>query len=71
MIYIVIRKTLDWANEAAFRAQIPEEMRAGIEMWNATFNMPYHQYRSELKRIAQLNLAGIQGAGMRSTKRNP
>jgi len=62
MIYIAIRKTLDWADEAAFRAQIPENMRAGVELWNSTFNMPYFQYRCELKRIAQLNLARIQGA---------
>jgi len=62
MIYIVIRKTLDWADEAAFRAQIPDEMRAGIETWNATFDMPYHQFRRELKRIAQLSLARIPDA---------
>jgi len=58
----VIRKTLDWADEAAFRAQVPDNMRAGVEMWNSTFKMPYHYYRRELKRIAQLNLARIQGA---------
>jgi hypothetical protein len=71
MIYIVIRKTLDWANESAFRAQIPEEMRAAIGLWNATFNMPYHQYRSELRRIAQLNLARIQGAACVSQNEIP
>jgi hypothetical protein len=71
MIYIVIRKTLDWADEAAFRAQIPDNMRAGVELWNSTFNMPYHHYRCELKRIAQLNLARIQGAACVSQSEIP
>ena len=62
MIYILVRKTLDWANEAASRAQIPDVMRGGVELWNATFNMLYHQYRCELKRIAQLNWARVEGA---------
>ena len=71
MIYIVIRKTLDWADEAAFRAQIPEDVRAGIETWNATFEMPYHLYRCELKRIAQLNLMRTPGAACVSQKEIP
>ncbi len=62
MIYIAVRKTLDWTDETSFRAQIPQEVRAGIELWNKTFRMPYHHYRAELKRIAQLNLSRIQGA---------
>jgi hypothetical protein len=61
MIYIVIRKTLDWQDEAAFQAQIPVNMRYGIELWNSTFNVPFHQYRAELKRIAQLNLSRVEG----------
>jgi len=71
MIYIVIRKTLDWANEALFRAQLPDEMRAGIETWNTTFDMPYHRYRCELKRIAQLNLASLPGTACVSQKEIP
>jgi len=62
MIYIVIRQTTDWSNEATFRAQIPEGFRPSVELWNATFTMPYHIYRRELKRIAQANLARIQHA---------
>ncbi len=62
MIYIMIRKTVDWGDEAAFRAQIPEKMRYGIELWNTTFNMPYHLFRQELKRIAQRNHSQIKNA---------
>ena len=71
MIYIVLRKTLDWADEAAFRAQIPDEVRDGIEMWNRTFEMPYHQYRCGLKRIAQLNLSRIPGTASVSQREIP
>ena len=62
MIYIAIRKTLDWREEKAFQDQIPDNMRAGIALWNATFDMPYHLFRYELKRIAQCNLSRIEGA---------
>jgi len=62
MIYIVVRKTTDWGDEATFRAQIPEGFEPVVETWNATFDMPYHLFRRELKRIAQLNLSRIPGA---------
>jgi hypothetical protein len=62
MIYIVVRKTTDWGNEATFRAQIPAGFEKVVETWNATFDMPYHLFRRELKRIAQLSLSRISGA---------
>ncbi|MFI5394687.1 MAG: hypothetical protein ACHQ9S_04065 [Candidatus Binatia bacterium] len=62
MIYIVVRKTTDWGNEATFRAQIPAGLEPVVELWNTTFEMPYHLFRRELKRIAQLSLSRIQGA---------
>ena len=62
MICIVVRKTVDWGDEAAFRAQLPANMRAGVELWNATFEMPFHVFRRELKRIAEHNLARVEGA---------
>lgn len=62
MIYIVIRKTLDWDDRAAFLAQLRDDMREGVALWDATFNMPFHIYRRELKRIAGLNLSALEGA---------
>ncbi len=62
MIYIVVRQTTDWADEATFRAQIPDRVRPAIELWNATFSMPYHVFRRELTRIARLNWSRIPGA---------
>ena len=37
------------------------QMRAGSELWNAAFDMPYHLFRRELRHIAERNLARIQG----------
>jgi hypothetical protein len=62
MIYIVMRKTTDWGNEAAFRTQIPAGFEPAVDIWNATFEMPYHLFRRELKRIARLSLSRVQGA---------
>ena len=62
MIYIVIRKTLDWTDETTFQMQIPDQVRAGVNLWNATFNIPYHEFRAELKRIAQINLSKVRNA---------
>ena len=62
MIAIVIRRTTDWGNEAVFRAQLPETMRAGVALWDAIFDMPYHLFRRELKRIAELNLSRVRNA---------
>jgi hypothetical protein len=62
MIYIVVRKTTDWGDETTFRAQMPEGFEPVVETWNATFEMPYHLFRRELKRIAKLSLSRIPGA---------
>jgi hypothetical protein len=62
MIYICIRRTTDWDNEDVFRAQLSTDFRPKVEAWNATFDMPYHIFRSRLKEIAQINLRRIKGA---------
>jgi len=62
MIYVVVRRTTDWENETTFRAQIPEWLVPVVDLWNETFQMPYHLFRAELRRIARLNLSRIPGA---------
>jgi len=62
MIYIVIRQTTDWANQAGVQAQLPEGLKAAVSLWNATFTLPYHAFRRELARIAQASRARIVGA---------
>lgn len=66
MIYIVVRQTTAWADERLFRSQIPEAIRETVELWNATFEMPYHLFRYELTRIAQLNWSRVAGAVCRA-----
>jgi hypothetical protein len=57
---IVVRKTLDWdqiktmddfEEHCGFRQVLPY-----VEIWNRVLNMPYWEYRSALKRIAQKSL---------------
>jgi hypothetical protein len=62
MIYIVVRRTTEWGNEAVVRAQLPERIRHPVGLWNSTFAVPYHLFRQELTRIAQINRSRITGA---------
>ncbi len=62
MVYIYIRKTIDWEDEQEFWAQIRPEFKSRVELWNKTFTMPYCQFRYHLKQIAQLNISKIQNS---------
>ena len=55
-IYIVIRRTLEWRDDEAVRAELKPELRSKCETWNRAFGMPYNQFRQRLKEIAQGNL---------------
>jgi hypothetical protein len=61
-VYIVVRRTTDWANEATVRAQLPDGFAPLVDLWNDTFDMPYHRFRQQLKQIAQANHARVEGA---------
>jgi hypothetical protein len=61
MIYVVVRRTTDWDDETTFRAQIPAGFAPAVELWDATFAMPYRLFRRELKRIAQLSVSRVAG----------
>ena len=62
MVYICIRRTLDWSDEATFDAQLDPAFRPKVDVWNATFSIPYHLFRHRLKAIAQSNLYRVDGA---------
>jgi hypothetical protein len=62
MIYIWIRRTLDWSDEEAFWAQIDDRIRPGVELWNATLNMPFHRFRDRVRAIAALNHSEVGDA---------
>lgn len=45
-LYIVIRKTADWNDETAVRAQLPPVLVPRVDLWNETLAMPYHRFRA-------------------------
>lgn len=61
-VFICIRRTLDWDDEAAVTANLRPDFRPKLAMWNATLDPPYHLFRSRLKRIARANLARVENA---------
>jgi hypothetical protein len=60
MIYVCVRETTEWDNEAVFRAQLREDFGPRVALWNAVFEMPYHLFRHRIKAIAQLNLSRVE-----------
>jgi len=61
-IYICIRRTLDWHDEAASAALLRPDLRPKVEVWNATLEPSYYLFRDRLKQIAQANLARVENA---------
>jgi hypothetical protein len=62
IVCICVRPTLDWTSKAAVEAGLIEAFRPMVEMWNTSFNIPYHEFRQRLKVIAQLCLSRVDGA---------
>ncbi len=62
MNYIWVRATANWADEAAFLAQLDPRFKPHVDLWNDTFDMPFHIFRHEVRKIAALNLSRVDGA---------
>lgn len=62
MIYLWVRRTTDWDDEALFRRQLAPAFAPRVALWDATFTIPYREFRSELKRIAAANLSRVRDA---------
>ncbi len=62
MIYLWVRETADWNDEAAFRRQLSPAFAQRVALWDSTFTLPYRAFRSELKKIAELNLSRVRDA---------
>jgi hypothetical protein len=62
MVYIWVRRTTDWADEQAVRAQLSPRLVPKVELWNDTFDIPFHLFRQELCRIAELSWSRVDGA---------
>jgi hypothetical protein len=61
-VYIWVRETADWADEAAFDAQLPGWLRPSVDVWNETLTMPFHLFRHRVREIAELNQSRVEGA---------
>jgi hypothetical protein len=61
-VYIWVRTTLDWADEEAVLAGVRPGFRPRIDLWNRTFNLPFHVFRHRVREIARLNHARVEGA---------
>ncbi len=70
-IYIVMRRTTDWGDEDVFRAQLSSSLRPIVDLWNDTFDMPFHLFRHRIKAIALLSHARVEGAAMASLAEVP
>jgi len=62
VIYLWVRTSVDWDDEAAVLAQCPPYFRPKLELWNATFAMPFHVFRGRVREIARDSLAAVEGA---------
>ena len=61
-LYLCVRSTLPWHDEAAVAAALVPELRAPVELWNAIFDLRYAAFRIRLIEIAQRNLGRVESA---------
>lgn len=53
---------MEWEDEEAVLAQVGPGVRPKIEVWNRTFDVPYHLFRQRVREVAELNLARVENA---------
>jgi len=58
-IYIWVRATTDWSDEAAFNAQLHPSFAGKVQLWNRTFSLSYHIFRHRVCEIASRNHAAV------------
>lgn len=62
MIYIWVRRTIDWDDEPAVRRQLDPVMESAVRLWDDTFALPFHRFRARVRQIALLNHSMVEGA---------
>ncbi|MEM1112442.1 MAG: hypothetical protein AAGI11_11095 [Pseudomonadota bacterium] len=62
MIYIWVRRTVDWNDSEAVSAQLPSDLVEPVAVWNDCFSVPFHQFRQRVCDIARINHAQVHGA---------
>ena len=70
MIYIWIRRTLNWADEEEAAAGITDPwLKEKVPLWNATFNISYQRFR--LPGRADRGPQSLEGGGRRAGRLGP
>ena len=64
-VFIWVRTSIDWSDEAAVPSLVRPDFLPKLELWNATFSLPYGRFRHEVCEIARLNLSRVEGASVR------
>jgi hypothetical protein len=62
LIYIWVRRTLDWNDEAVAFAGLEERLKPKVQTWNETFTMTYQRFRWRVSQIADLSHSAVEGA---------
>ena len=70
-LHICVRETLPWHDETAVAAALLPDVRPKVELWNATFHLPYAAFRLRLTRIARENLSRIENAKLTRLEETP
>jgi hypothetical protein len=61
VIYAWVRRTVEWSDTEAFRAQLSARFEPQVSLWDRTFDMPYNVFRDRVREIARRNLADADG----------
>ena len=64
-MFIWVRTSIDWSDEAALPSLVKPEFLTKLELWNETFSIPYSRFRHEVCEIARLNLSRVERALVR------
>jgi len=62
VVHIWVRATLDYDDARAFEAELLPGFRDRVELWDATFTLPYRVFRGRVRAIARDNLARVEDA---------
>jgi hypothetical protein len=61
LIFVWVRRTVEWQDERAFRAQLDPRFEPHVERWNETFDLPFHLFRHRVREVARESLANARG----------
>jgi hypothetical protein len=71
MIYLCVRRDIDWSDETDVEARLREDLRPKVAVWNQTLTLPYHVFRQRLAAIAAESHAAVDGAAVATPDQVP